>query len=447
MKSKNKIRLGLIVIVLIMIPIILTAIIVGSVLIFCVVILGLYLETSNSEKKINQYITIKLKNGRTYIYVNGKRFIQCIQLVLNIPKEDIRIYDEVDSIDEAVKLNKAYLYQHNIIGGHFNARRKNYRYKITAKEKFWGHCSNIQAWVEHGYDTRILMSNISFPLLRELVKAGDPVAREVIKEEIAMRLESGYPSVIQYLLNQGFVGYSNTSEFKTVDLEMLLENLKKSREIISEDPNELGKIDATIEAIEKLLEKMKGRQELRTNASFHYKFMVWVLLLGDLSTGIEELTSYYLHGDRTNYKFTIGAQFFSRMSNFQNNNVKLLFWDVAVEERFRFLFPSFLRNKHGVIIMYDITNSKTLNRISEWVQLIRERNGDIPIMLIGNKVDLEENREVSREEVKKIVEKYNLTTSIEISTKTGENVEEVFTKLTKFIMEHIQEKSLKESSE
>ena len=287
------------------------------------------------------------------------------------------------------------------------------------------------------------MSNISFRLLRELVKAGDPVARKVLKEEITLRLESGHPSVIQYLLNQGYIGYSNTSEFKEVDLEILLKNLKKSREIISEDPNELEKIDTKIEANEILLEKMKERIELRTVARYHYKFMFFVLLLGDSSTGIEELTSDYLRGDRTDYKFTLGAQFFSRMSNFQNDNVKLLFWDVAVEERFRFLFLSFFRHKQGAIIMYDITNAETLSRIPEWVQLIRESSGNIPVMLVGNSVDLAEFREVSREDVRKIVEEYNLTTFIEISTKTGENIEEVFERLTEFIMEHIQKTSIK----
>ena len=122
-------------------PIVLTAITVGSILIFCVVILGLYLETRNREMKINQYITIRLEHGRTYIYMNGKKFIQCIQLVLNIPRDDIRFYEDIDSIDEAVKLNRVFTNQHNMIGGHFGVRRKNYRYKITAKQEFWGHCS------------------------------------------------------------------------------------------------------------------------------------------------------------------------------------------------------------------------------------------------------------------------------------------------------------------
>jgi len=168
------------------------------------------------EKKINQYITLRLEHGRTFIYVNGKRFIQCIRLILNIPKENIPLYDEVDSIDEAAKLYSKHVFQNRIVRGPMAAHVPNQRHNITREQEFWGHCSNIQAWVEHGYDTRILMSNISFPLLRELVKAGDPEARKVFKEEIALRLESGYPSVVQYLLNQGYLSYFNASELKTI---------------------------------------------------------------------------------------------------------------------------------------------------------------------------------------------------------------------------------------
>ena len=67
-------------------------------------------------------------------------------------------------------------------------------------------------------------------------------------------------------------------------------------------------------------------------------------------------------------------------------------------------------------------------------------------MLIGNNADLEEFCEVSRAKVKEIVEQNDLTTLIEISTKTGENIEEVFTELTKYIMERLQENFIKEIS-
>ncbi len=57
------------------------------------------------EKKINQYIRLRMENGRTHIYVNGIRFIQCIRLILNIPSNDVHVYEEIESIDEAVKLH------------------------------------------------------------------------------------------------------------------------------------------------------------------------------------------------------------------------------------------------------------------------------------------------------------------------------------------------------
>lgn len=171
---------------------------------------------TTAEKKINDYITLRLQNGRTYIYVNEKRFIQCIRLILNISKEDVPIYVDVDSIDEAASLYNKHVFQNRIVTGPMARPVQDQRHDITPEQEFWGHCSNIQAWVEHGYDTRILMRNIAFPLLRELARAGDPKANKVFKEEIALRLESGFPSVVQYLINQGYIAFFTPFEFKTI---------------------------------------------------------------------------------------------------------------------------------------------------------------------------------------------------------------------------------------
>jgi len=152
----------------------------------------------------------------TFIYVNGRRFIQCIRLSLNIQKENISLYDDIESIDEAAKVYKKTLLLNRIVQGPKGVPVRDQNHDITPEQEFWGHCSNIQAWVENEYDTRILMSNVSFPLLKKLSKAGDPLARKVYKEEIALRLESGYPSVVQYLLEQGFIGEFSPEEFETI---------------------------------------------------------------------------------------------------------------------------------------------------------------------------------------------------------------------------------------
>ncbi|MFX1593835.1 MAG: hypothetical protein ACFFCL_14170 [Promethearchaeota archaeon] len=187
------------------------------------------------EKEINQYITLKLVGGKTFIYVNGKRFIQCIRLILNIPKDDIPLYDEVDSIDEAAKLYSKHVFQNRIVRGPLARPVPHQKHDITPEQEFWGHCSNIQAWVEYDYDTRILMSNISFPLLRELTKVGDPKAKKVYKEEIALRLESGYPSVVQYLLTQRYIEVFQPEEFKTIlETTNLIKNLSSEPKMLSQ---------------------------------------------------------------------------------------------------------------------------------------------------------------------------------------------------------------------
>jgi hypothetical protein len=117
----------------------------------------------------------------------------------------------------------------------------NQRHDITPEQEFWGHCSNIQAWVKFDYDTRILHRNLAFPLLRALATAGDPKAIKVFKKEIALRLESGYPSVVLYLLNQRYLEYLDEEELDTVlESPKFLKNIPKS--ILSQLPQWLATI-------------------------------------------------------------------------------------------------------------------------------------------------------------------------------------------------------------
>jgi len=86
-----------------------------------------------NEFKVNKFITLKLEDGKTNIYVNGKYFNQCKILLLNIPVNKISSFDEIESIDDAIEKidqpNEAIIIQPEII--------------------FWGHCSNLQVWAEH----------------------------------------------------------------------------------------------------------------------------------------------------------------------------------------------------------------------------------------------------------------------------------------------------------
>ena len=171
----------------------------------------------SKDFKVNDYLKLRLKNAKTNIYVGGRLFRQCKYLLLDIPIDKIRDYDEIESIDEAAeKLDSS------MEGG------GRYKYNISPETEFWGHCANIQAWYENNYATCLLHRNLAFPLLRTLVMEGDPVAKKVFKEEIARRFESGYPSVVLYLINQGYLEYLNNEELDTViESPKFLDSLSK----------------------------------------------------------------------------------------------------------------------------------------------------------------------------------------------------------------------------
>jgi len=144
----------------------------------------------------------------------------------------MEVYDEIGSIDEAAEVYKNTLYQNRIVTGQMAHPTRNQEHTITAQQEFWGHCSNIQAWIENDYDTRILYRNMAFPLLKELMHAGDPKAKKVFKEEIAVRLESGYPNVVNFLVNEGYLGYFENEELGVVfENSKILENAFKDRNL------------------------------------------------------------------------------------------------------------------------------------------------------------------------------------------------------------------------
>lgn len=135
--------------------------------------------------------------------MKGKKFIQCKYLLLF----DLNNFDiNIDSIDEAKE----------ILDSKMESLDLYTELKISPKQMFWGHCSNIQVWAENNYDTRILHSNLAFPLLQRLVEVKDKQALKMFKKEIAKRLLKGYGNTIIYLYNEGFVDKLQRDEFWTI---------------------------------------------------------------------------------------------------------------------------------------------------------------------------------------------------------------------------------------
>jgi len=447
------------------------------------------------EYKINEQITLKLENRRTFIYINGIRFIQCMRLTINIPKEDISIYDEVDSIDEAAKLYTNHLYQNKIVTGPMAVPAPNQNHDITPEQEFWGHCSNIQAWVENDYDTRILMSNISFPLLRELARSGDLIANKAFKEEIALRLESGYPSVVHYLLEEDYLSYFTPFEFKTIiETTKIVENfapnpillikfliystklfpnqtkhvilklvlLPKGENIlmsviaevsknyyyridtkffnsIKDDLKDMSK-QISIEhrkplekAILTIEEYLSEEEEKRRNKPT--KDFYKVIVLGDPAVGKTELIARFASKFEEKYLRTVGVSIIERTIELKDYNatVNLMFWDIAGQPQFYMLHRSYFKDADGILLVFDLTRSSTFSNINNWYgSAVKYGLSGIPRILVGNNLHLKNEKKIILPLAERLSDDLNAP-YYETSTLTGENIKKVFEKIAELV--------------
>merc|ERR1712217_260222 len=130
-----------------------------------------------------------------------------------------------------------------------------------------------------------------------------------------------------------------------------------------------------------------------------------------------------------NYQATIGIDFLSKTFYLEDRTVRLQLWDTAGQERFRSLIPSYIRDSSGAIVVYDITNRHSFLNTSKWIEDVRsERGSDVIIVLVGNKTDLSDRRQVSTEEGEEKA-KENGVMFFETSAKAGNNIKALFRQL------------------
>ena len=165
-------------------------------------------------------------------------------------------------------------------------------------------------------------------------------------------------------------------------------------------------------------------------------------IFGDGGVGKTTLVNRYLKKvfDES-IKMTIGADFYVKDLEIEGKKVVIRIWDFGGEQRFKVLLPSFAKGADGGIFMYDITRYTSVKNIDDWLSIFEKSAQDkqinIPIVMVGGKLDLQEKRSVATEDAVELSEKHNLQGYYECSSKTGENVEEIFISITRKIMESI----------
>lgn len=164
-----------------------------------------------------------------------------------------------------------------------------------------------------------------------------------------------------------------------------------------------------------------------------------ICIFGETCVGKTTLAQRFLKGYfEEDIKVTMGAEILVKFLEIEDKKIVLQVWDFGGESIFNFLLPLYSKGSSGGIFMFDLTRHNTLTRIKDWLDCFKQdlnfETEDIPILLVGSKLDLKDQINVSQKEAKVIAQRYNLFEYIECSSKTGENVELIFKTLLRRIL-------------
>ena len=168
------------------------------------------------------------------------------------------------------------------------------------------------------------------------------------------------------------------------------------------------------------------------------KWVIKMVLLGSASVGKTSLVYRFIENKfRENYKATLGVNLLKKDLEIDDyGDVSAQIWDLGGQESFKSLRKLYLEGANGGLVIFDLTDRKSFDKLTEWIASFKEARGEKPLLLIGNKSDLENIREISDDEAIQYAKSNNMELII-TSAKTGQNVEECFENLTKRILDEI----------
>ncbi|MFW9968857.1 MAG: GTP-binding protein [Candidatus Odinarchaeota archaeon] len=155
------------------------------------------------------------------------------------------------------------------------------------------------------------------------------------------------------------------------------------------------------------------------------EYILKLLLIGDRGVGRSTFLRTLRDVDvyEEDYIETLGVTPYRKEIHLEVGLVTLFIWEISHKKSFEKVLNTYINGSNGVLLMFDVFNSKSLDFLSEYPQKIREQAGDIPILLVGNKGDLGVKRVVSKEEGKAFVRTNELLGYIDISAKNGRECE------------------------
>ena len=159
----------------------------------------------------------------------------------------------------------------------------------------------------------------------------------------------------------------------------------------------------------------------------NFNYLLKYIIIGDSSVGKSSIMVKYIHGGfDEEFKTTIGVEFGSKNIIIKEKIYRVQIWDTAGEETFRSITRSYYKNSVCAFVVYDVTNKNTFTNVKNWVDDCKKQTPkNVIMLLVGNKIDLEDKREVSFEEGENFA-KDNSMLFYETSAKNGDNIENIF---------------------
>ena len=166
------------------------------------------------------------------------------------------------------------------------------------------------------------------------------------------------------------------------------------------------------------------------------EYMIKLLVLGDIKVGKSSFIYRFIY-DKFNPNQMQTSELELKTADIivDKKNIRVQLWDTVGQEKYKSITKNILLRVQGIILMFDITNKETYKNIKMWTNLIKEECGHkMPILMVGNKIDLEEERFIKKEDAKAFFKKQKFK-YVETSCKEGTNVKKAITRICKIIIE------------
>ncbi|HME54108.1 MAG TPA: Rab family GTPase [Candidatus Lokiarchaeia archaeon] len=239
--------------------------------------------------------------------------------------------------------------------------------------------------------------------------------------------EAGDAIFYKYLLDFEKIFNEYTKEIVTLE-----ENKQPVKQVL---------IDAFFRTMTRRLEELRSQElgqrgdiefpdeSTKSDSAKEMECVFKIIVIGDPAVGKTSLILRFTdNAFRQTYLPTIGTNLSDKVINYENENIELVFWDIAGQSKFNKARKNFYKGAQGIIVVFDLTSHETFNNVKAWYEDATSVLGSVPCHVIGNKLDMSEDRAVDDEEITTLAQELSCDVSL-TSALTGDNVEEVLSDL------------------